>query len=87
MNAARTADLATITARIKAAHSERMALLAPAGTMPKIGCTVVQGNFERKGEVVEVGPSVIKVRDADGTFPVMTDSFRTSVRPWRVLSV
>lgn len=85
MNAARTTDLATITARIKAAHAGRMARLAPMGTMPKIGSTVVQGNFERKGKVIEVGQSIVKVRDAEGDFPVMIDSFRTTVRPWRVL--
>lgn len=86
MNTAHATDLAAITARIKAAHAERMSRLAPIGTMPKIGSTVVQGNFERKGEVIEVGSSVVKVRDAEGDFPVMIDSFRTAVRPWRVLS-
>ena len=78
--------LATITARIQAAHATRMARLAATHTMPKVGDTVVEGNFTRKAEVVEVGTSIVKARDEDGTFSIMLDSFRSNVRPWRVLN-
>lgn len=87
MNTTNTAtnDLATLTARIKAAHTARMARLASVGTMPKVGDTVVEGNFLRKGTVVSVDVKVIKVSDGESTYPVMPESFRTDVRPWRVL--
>jgi hypothetical protein len=79
-------DLATLTARIKAAHAARMARLAPAGTVPHVGQTVIEGNFEQKAEVLAVDGKYVRVRAEGGNvIALFAEQFNTTIRPWRVL--
>lgn len=85
MNAA-TDTIATLTARIKAAHAVRMARLAPAGTIPAVGQTVIEGNYEQRAEVVAVDSKTVTVRTEDGgTIALFMAQFTSTIRPWRVL--
>ena len=82
-----SADIATLTARIKAAHAARMTRLAPAGTVPQIGQTVIEGNFEQRAEVLAVDAKYVRVRTEGGSFvSLFAAQFHTTVRPWRVLA-